>query len=143
MEATKQWTRKTLIVYFSQSGNTKKIAEILQQKTNGELLEIPEKEPVTDVPNMGEFDVIFVGAPCWNYTAATPVLNFLQQVDFCGKIMVPFDTDGGGEGNTIIDMGNAAKNANVVPGPALHHVGRTRPNVLDKKIQTWIDSIPE
>lgn len=43
-----------------------------------------------------DYRIIFIGTPNWFKTFAPPVMSFLKQHDFTGKIVIPFCTHGGG-----------------------------------------------
>lgn len=109
---------KKLIVFYSWSGNTKAVASYISEKTGAELLELKaredeypvsyqqcisrvakygrqyEPELVNDVPELVEYDTVFVGSPCWWGTIANPLRTFLHQNNLTGKIIVPFMTHG-------------------------------------------------
>ncbi|MGN0904042.1 MAG: flavodoxin [Alphaproteobacteria bacterium] len=111
---------KTLIAYYSWSGNTRKAAEAIQAATGGDLFEIQTAQPypevyraLTDqakkeiadgyrpalknkVPDISGYDVVFVGSPNWWGTIAPAVSTFLGEYDLSGKTVVPFVTHGGG-----------------------------------------------
>lgn len=121
--------KKLLIVYYSWSnGNTKRIAEMLQKETGGDLLKIDTKTPYSGSydevvaqgqeevkrgyepeikpvdKNVADYDVIAVGTPTWWYTMAPAVRTFLHEQDFSGKTVIPFMTNGGWPGHVIKDM---------------------------------------
>lgn len=120
---------KTLVAYFSCSGQTKKLAETISEAVGGSLYEIEPAVPYTEadldwtnkrsrstaemndlssrpavagtVKNMEEYDTVFVGFPIWWYLAPTIINTFLESYDFSGKTVVPFATSGGsGMGKT-------------------------------------------
>lgn len=113
---------KTLVVYYSASGSTKKVAEGIAQNLNADLFEI---EPVdtytsddlnwtdsnsrvtrehndeslrdiklknTKVSNWDNYDTVLIGYPIWWGIAAWPVNNFVKDNDFTGKTVIPFCT---------------------------------------------------
>lgn len=130
----------TLIVYYSYMGNTRKIAEMIQKETGGDLLEIKTKVPysgdyntVVDqgqkevnqgyMPelqplgiNSGEYDFIYLGTPVWWYTFAPAVKTYLAQNEFDGKRIYPFVTNGGWIGHTVKDIKAACPKAQVEHG---------------------------
>lgn len=55
-------------------------------------------EIAKEMPNLAEYDVIFVGGPVWMYTMATPLFSFFNKVDFAGKKVVLFSTQGSNYG---------------------------------------------
>lgn len=113
---------KTLVVYFSGSGNTKRVAGYIAGATGGDLFELVPVTPYTgadlswttagsrvnrehddeslrDIPlvstapeNFAEYDTIFIGYPIWWGIAAWPVNNFVKNNDFTGKTVIPFAT---------------------------------------------------
>ena len=113
---------KTLVVYFSATGNTESAANYIAQETGGDLFELEPAEPYTDedmnynnedsrvsrehedeslrdvelvvdtVENWDEYDVVFIGYPIWWDIAAWPVNDFVKSNDFSGKTVIPFAT---------------------------------------------------
>lgn len=120
---------KTLVAYFSASGQTAKLAKILAGVTGGDLFEIapetaytaadldwmdkksrstiemkdPKSRPAIagKVADMAQYDTVFVGFPIWWYQAPRIIETFLESYDFSGKTVIPFATSGGsGMGKT-------------------------------------------
>ncbi|BAK44298.1 flavodoxin [Eggerthella sp. YY7918] len=120
---------KTLIAYFSASGETARLARTIASVTGGDLHEIQPAQPYTAadldwnnrtsrssvemndpssrpaianrVANMDAYDTVFVGFPIWWYVAPTIVSTFLEAYNFAGKTIIPFATSGGsGMGRT-------------------------------------------
>lgn len=119
---TQNSDKKTLVVYFSATGNTREIAEYIASATGGDLFEIiPEKiyssedldwtnnnsrvsyehdnpterNVVLKTPNAENFDTydtVFIGYPIWWGIAAWPVDSFIKANDFTGKTVIPFCT---------------------------------------------------
>ena len=109
-----------LVVYFSRSGNTRKIANLIHQEVGGIIHEIRPEVPYPNSYNavvdqaekeiqagykpalqstldhIESYDTIFVGSPNWWSTIAPPVATFLSEYDLSGKTIVPFCTHGGG-----------------------------------------------
>jgi len=109
-----------LVVYFSRSGNTREIANLIHQEVGGTIHEIQPEVPYPDsynavldqakkeiqagykpalqstVDRIESYDTIFVGSPNWWSTIAPPVATFLSEYDLSGKTIVPFCTHGGG-----------------------------------------------
>lgn len=112
--------KKILIVYYSHSENTQKIAKLIQEEAKGTLAEIrplnpypisynevvdqAKKEiskgfmPEIEKLNMdiSEYDTIFIGTPNWWSTMAPPIKTFLNEYDLSGKKAAVFCTHGGG-----------------------------------------------
>lgn len=124
---------KTLVVYYSQSGNTKKIAKKVAETTGADIELIETVSPYTGdyqkivadaqdeverdyqrpikplKHNVNDYDRIIVGTPTWWYKMSSPVLTFLSTNDFHGKVVVPFMTNAGWPGTVIKDMTRVAE----------------------------------
>lgn len=114
-ENTISTTGKTLVVYFSASGNTENVANYIAKATNADVFEIEPKDVYTDadldwtdddsrvnyehdnesarnielvsssVENLASYDTVFIGYPIWWGIAAWPVDTFVKSNDFTGK----------------------------------------------------------
>lgn len=141
---------KILIAYYSWSGNTKEVAEAIQEKTGGTLFRIetvqqyPEEYRATTeqakkeinagfhpelkdkVANISQYDVIFIGSPNWWGTIAPAVSTFLASYSLKGKKVIPFITHGGGGvQNTIKDLTAQCTDCNVVSDGWVGYSSRT------------------
>ena len=130
---------KTLVAYFTLTGNTEKAAKVIAEETKGDLYkielvtpypseykaqtELAKKEladgtlpPIKPWPeNVGEYDVVFVGSPVWWGTMATPVRTFLASGALKGKTVIPFVTHGGGGAdNSFTDTAKLCEGCNVI-----------------------------
>lgn len=132
---------KMLVVYYSQTSNTQKVAAEIATRLNIDLAEIvplepydgdfkatidrgkkeldegifPEIQPLT--VNVADYDIIFIGYPIWFGTYAPPVITFLNQVDLSGKTIVPFCTFGsGGLESSMKDLREAEPKATIMDG---------------------------
>ncbi len=113
---------KKLVTYFSASGVTKKVGEILAKAAGADQYEIKPEVPYTTADldwmdknsrstiemndpsfrpaladkdaKIADYDVIFVGFPVWWYVAPTIINTFLESYDFSGKTVIPFATSG-------------------------------------------------
>ncbi len=115
-------TGKTLVVYYSASGNTKRVAEDIAEAAGADLFEIVPIEvytsddlnwtnsdsrvsrehddeslrdvplTTTEVPDWDSYDTVFIGYPIWWGIAAWPVDGFVKANDFTGKTVIPFAT---------------------------------------------------
>lgn len=129
---------KTLVAFFTYSGNAKKAATRVAELAGADLFEIVTKNPYsTDyqtcieearkelqsnarpeltakVENMSMYDTIILGFPNWCSTCPMPVLTFLESYDLSGKKIYSFVTNGGGGcGKSTEDITGSAKGAEV------------------------------
>lgn len=136
-------TDKVLVAYYSRSGNTREIAKQIRQASGADIFEIiPEQDYPSDyretttlakkeisegyhpalknkIGNLADYQVVFVGSPCWWGTIASPVASFLNSDDFSGKKIIPFMTHGGsGLGHSESDIKKAVPQAEVIDGRA-------------------------
>lgn len=131
---------KKLVVYYSYTGNTKKIAEEVKNKLNCDILELEPEIPFSDdydevveeyqnnsidnkeVPikdinvNLDEYDEIIIGTPVWWYTISPVVVTFLKKYDLSGKKVYPFATNAGWLGKTFKDFSKLCPNSIVDDG---------------------------
>ena len=82
--------KNTLVAYFSATGTTERVAEMIAETTGGDLYEITSVQEYT-----ASYDVIYIGYPIWWNLAPRAVNTFLDTYDFSGKTVIPFATSGG------------------------------------------------
>lgn len=132
---------KTLVVYYSQTGATKKVAEEIKQQLNAEIAEIVAEHPYDgnftetierckkemaagEIPavkplnvNIKNYDQIFLGFPVWFGTYAPPVAAFIQDSSLAGKKIITFCTYGsGGLQSSTDSLKKALPNCEIVEG---------------------------
>lgn len=109
--------KKILIVYYSRTGATKKVAEILREKLNCDSEEIIDtknrsgalgyimsgrdamKKKLTKLQplkkNVADYDLVIIGTPTWVYTLSTPIRTFISENKEKIKSVAIFYTMGG------------------------------------------------
>lgn len=140
-EVTQNPPEKSLVVYFSWGGNTRTVAKNIGEITNADVFELLPATPYTrdrdeieevakrevregfqpplkGMPqNLAQYDVIYVGSPCWFETMAPPVATFMATAELSGKTVVPFMTHGGNRmGRSVEDMKRLAPKAKITEG---------------------------
>ena len=153
---------KKLVAYFSASGVTKHYAEKIAKRAEADLFELKPKTPYTHadldwqnansrssvemknpdsrpeiaerLPNIEEYDTVFVGFPIWWYVAPTIINTFLESYDFSGKTIIPFATSGGsGMGKTIDVLKGICPNADIQDGKVVNHMS-------ENELIRWVES---
>lgn len=108
---------KAIIIYYSRSGNTEKLARRVQSDIGCDILKIePEEEYgnyvasclrvskerknkvvpqfVTEIPDLASYDVILLGYPVWAQDVPAFVADFISKCKITGKKIIPFATFG-------------------------------------------------
>lgn len=136
--AAPQASSKSLVVYYSQTGATKKLAEIFQKAKNADVFEIATVTPypstydstiaavgaqreskqwpalVNAKADLAKYDTVYLGYPIMFGSFAPPVYTFLDSNDLSGKVVVPFCTYGsGGRKASAAELKTLEPNANV------------------------------
>lgn len=157
---------RTLVVYYSATGNTKKIAEYIAAEMNGKLFVLEPADPYTDedlvwtdensrvcqehkdknlrnvelissaVEEFEEYENVFIGYPIWWSEAAWPVNQFIQNNDFTGKTVIPFCTSGSS------GLGESGKLLEDMAGSGNWIEGRRFSSDADEgEIKKWIEEL--
>lgn len=159
---TTEETAKTLVVYFSATGNTKSVAEEIVRLTGADLYEIVPADPYTaedlnynnndcranqemndasarpaigsEAIDISTYDTVFVGYPIWWYTAPRIINTFVESYDFAGKTLIPFATSGGsGIGRTVEQLKKLCPNANWKAGKIIN-------GLSDQELADWANA---
>lgn len=154
---------KKLVAFFSASGTTKKVAEMIAAEAGADLYEITPKElytradldwmnkksrssiemsdkkmrpEIVDTPvDISAYDEIILGFPIWWYVAPTIVNTFLEAHDFSGKKIVLFATSGGsGFGNTVSELQPSAPGAVITEGKLLNRISK-------QAVSDWVKTL--
>ena len=155
---------RKLVAYFSASGVTAKVAELLSETMGADLFVIEPEIPYTEADlnwmnkesrssvemnnplsrpniarkrdNMDEYDTIFIGFPIWWYVAPTIINTFLESYDLTGKTIIPFATSGGsGMGKTNEKLLPSCKGAVLIEGKIL------KPNIGVGELMNWVNGL--
>ena len=157
---SKKETPKTLVLYYSQTSNTKTVATEIATRLNADIEEIalvepydtafqatidrckadrekgilPEIKPLKS--NVADYDVVFIGYPVWFGTYAPPMASLLDKVDLSGKKVVPFCTFGsGGLESSMKDLAAKQPNAEILPG---YGVRAARLDAVPKEVEQFL-----
>lgn len=155
---------KSLILYYSYTGNTKKIAEMIHKQLGGDIAQIETVIPYTgsynDVVNQGQdevrqgympqikpisidmsqYDTIILGTPVWWYTFAPAVKTFINNNDLSGKKIYPFITNGGWIGHTEKDIQKECTGAIIEKAINIKFNGKSL-STSQLEIDKWINNI--
>ena len=157
---------RTLVVYYSATGNTEAVANYIAQATGGDLFELEPVDPYTDedlnwtdensrvvyehdnedardvelvadtVDNWDEYDTVFIGYPIWWGIAAWPVDTFVEANDFTGKTVIPFCT------SSSSDLGESGQLLADLAGTGDWQEGmRFRSSASEADVQEWLNGL--
>lgn len=157
---------KTLIVYYSATGNTKEVADRIAKETDGTLFEIEPKNPYSDedlnysddnsrvtreynnenarnvelisttVDNWDSYDTVFIGYPIWWGIAAWPIDNFIKDNDFSDKTVIPFCT------SSSSGLGDSGELLEQMAGSGNWKEGqRFNSGVSSSDVQNWLNEL--
>ena len=157
---------KTLVVYYSATGNTEEAANYIATATNADVFELEPKDPYTDadldwtddnsrvvyehdnpdardielvaatVSDWESYDTVFIGYPIWWGIAAWPMDNFVKANDFTGKTVVPFCT------SSSSGLGESGELLAELAGTGDWLEGeRFSSGVSEDTVQTWIENL--
>ncbi len=157
---------KTLVVYYSASGNTKEVADYIASAMEGDLFELVPTEIYTgadldwtdkdsrvsrehdnederDVPlvsdtvdNWDEYDTVFIGYPIWWGIAAWPVDGFIKANDFTGKTVIPFCT------SSSSGLGESGELLEEMAGTGEWMEGeRFRSGASEETVRSWVEGL--
>jgi len=163
---TQPETGKTLVVYYSASGNTERVAKDIAEAAGADLFEIVPTEVytsddldwtnpdsrvsrehddeslrdvpliTTEVPDWDSYDTVFIGYPIWWGIAAWPVDTFVKNNDFTGKTVIPFAT------STSSGMGQSGSLLADMAGTGEWQEGqRFSSGVSSDDVQSWVNGL--
>lgn len=157
---------KTLVVYYSATGNTENVANYIATATDGDLFELEPAEPYSDadlnwtddnsrvvrehddeslrdielvadtVENWDSYDTVFIGYPIWWGIAAWPANGFIEANDFTGKTVIPFCT------SSSSGLGESGELLAEMAGTGDWQEGqRFRSGASESDVAAWVESL--
>lgn len=157
---------KTLVVYYSATGNTEEVANYIATATNADIFELEPSVPYRDadlnwtnsnsrvvyehdhpdardvalvaaeVPDWQAYDTVFIGYPIWWGIAAWPVDGFIEANDFTGKTVVPFCT------STSSGLGESGELLAQAAGEGNWLPGeRFSSGVSEETVRAWVENL--
>lgn len=149
-----------LILYFSHSGNTRKIAEHIHSRVGGDIIEVQTVTPYprdydtvveqaereqksnarpqisTEIPDLDAYRTVFIGFPNWWSGMPMPFFTLLEKYDLGNKTVVPFCTHGGGRfGHSLRDLKKLCPHARILEG---FEVSGSRASRARNDVDAWL-----
>jgi flavodoxin len=156
---------KILVVYYSLTGNTKFIAEMIAESLNSDILELkPVKELKADSgtkyfwggyqatmrikPKLEPFDtnpldyeIIILGTPVWAWTYSPPIRSFLAKFDLKGKNVALWTCSAGDGVKAMSRLKDALKDANIIGNMSIRDPLKNKPESVKEKVIEWAQQI--
>lgn len=156
---------QTLVAYYSATGNTKAVAEMIAETLGADTFEITPAEPYTSedlnwtddssrvsqeysdpslrtveltadtVENWESYDTVFIGYPIWWGIAAWPVDSFVSANDFTGKTVIPFCT------SSSSGLGESGQLLEKLAGSGDWQEGQRFRSGADEEVVEWVNSL--
>lgn len=152
-----------LVVYFSWSGNTEKVANAIAGQTGADIFEIVPVEAYIDdydalldiaaeekengarpaiaesIEDISQYDIVYVGYPNWWSDMPMILYTFFDGYDLSGKTIAPFCTSGGsGLSGTVSSIRELEPEADVLDGL---HIGSSSASDPDQAVSDWLESL--
>lgn len=172
---SKSNNKKIVIIYMTRTNNTKVLAQMISSIVKADLIELKTKIPypknyqrivkqvreenersflpeIEDIEDINQYEIIFLGFPTWGMQLPPPMKAFLSNYNFEGKIIIPFNTNGGyGIGNSFKTINKLATNSKIIEGFSIKG-GSERDNIyfvmndgyknkVKHKLQKWLSHI--
>lgn len=155
---------KKLVIYYSLSGNTEYVADLiakyavadtlkiellkeLPEKGIGRILELirflffrkmPEIKDIT--VDIDDYDVIYIGTPVWAGNMAAPMKTFFSKYKFLGKKVIVFCTAGKTIGKTLENMKKELDDNEIIGGTMFLDV-QNKKEETEEYIKSWLDGM--
>lgn len=147
-------------------GSTQYIAQLIQQKVGADLYRIEPTQPYPDdhrplvdlaeqekrnnarpafkqpLPNLEQYDTVFIGYPIWWYQMPMILYSFLEENDFSGKRVIPFSTHGGSRlSGTVREISRLQPKANVETDAFTISRDDVADNSTSDEVYEWLEEI--
>lgn len=164
--ASSDTANKTLVVYYSATGNTAKVAEVIVNENDVDVFAVMPEQPYSaedlawtdensrvskehadpalqdvallqDTPdNWDSYETVIIGYPIWWGQAAYPVASFVKANDFAGKTVIPFCT------SASSDIGDSAQNLADLAKSGEWMGGMRFPSAVNSdEVRQWVDDL--
>ena len=153
----------SVVVYFSATGNTERVAGYIQEITGSDIIEIIPADEYTSADlnysdddcranqeqnddsarpeianeiDIDSYDTIYLGFPIWWGDVPKIILTFLDTYDLSGKTLIPFCTSGGsGISTSMNTLRNYNQNINWIDGEQFSS------GAAKSAVESWINSL--
>ena len=154
---------KVLIIYFSHSGNTRRLAGLIHEHVGGDMVELKTVKPYPEdydavvdmarqeqrsnarpeitinLPDLAAYDTIFIGYPNWWGTLPMPFFTLLERCNLSGRTVIPFCTHEGSRfGRSEDDLAELCPRSRILDG---FEVRGSRVSGAEGAVSEWLNGL--
>jgi flavodoxin len=155
--------KRVLICWFSRTGLTKRVVDILQRLVRADLFEIKvdadysgisgylrgcwqairstRPQMAAQAQDLASYDVYIVASPVWAWTTPPPIAAFLDATDFGGKPVIGLATHGGNPGNYWDVFEATLKSGRFFRKDGFAKVNKETNESLTEKVRAWLEGL--
>lgn len=157
--------KNNLVIYHSVQGNTERVAKIISEELNCDLIKINEKDNMkSNLPlastkiirqlvqnnqfknrieeiDFSQYDRIYIGGPCWAYTYSPAVGQFLKIADYKDKEIIFFITHGGDFGKSFEKFKAAMTGGKFIGGMDFYMVNKIQGYEVRKQVKIQLNKL--
>lgn len=155
--------KRVLICWFSGTGQTKRVVDVVAPRINAELYEIKgdveykgwtgllksvwrstRQKPdnvVSELPDVSAYDVFVVACPVWSWKAPQLIQAFVKAVNFDGKPVVPLSTCQSNASGFLENFTPSVNNGRVLPKEGFYGVNKLNDEQLAAKVTAWLEGL--
>lgn len=153
--------KDSVVLYFSATGTTKRVAEYIKEETNSNIIEIIPKEKYTsddlnynkdcranseqnninsrpeifNIIDVSDYEIIYLGYPIWWGDVPKIILTLLEKTNFTGKTIIPFCTSGGSSITKSVNTLNKYKEVNWKDGKTFNS------KTTKEDVKLWVNEL--
>lgn len=157
--------KKNLVIYHSVQGNTERVAKVISEELNCDLIKINEKDkmnsnlPLSSVKiirqlvnnnqfkskieeiDFSQYKRIYIGGPCWTYTYSPAVGQFLKKANYKDKEIVFFITHGGNFGKSFEKFKAAMNGGKFIGGMDFYMVNKMQEHEVRDQVKIQLNKL--
>jgi flavodoxin len=157
---------KVLICWYSKSGMTKRVVDVLAKQLGDRAViyevktdidyqgfggtvkvlwhavtgRAKDQHIVGETPSLSDFGTIVIAGPVWGYKVSSPIAKFLSGLDFEGKPVIPLATCESNMAGYLDDMAPQIKNGQYIRKDGFYGVKKETDESLAQKVTKWMQS---
>jgi flavodoxin len=155
-------SKNKLVIYHSAQGNTERVAKIISEELNCDIIRINDKDklnsnlPLSSIKivkqlvrrnqfksrieeiDFSQYECIYIGGPCWGYTYSPVVGQFLKKADYRDKEIIFFITHGGDFGKSFEKFKASMVGGKYIGNMDFYMVNKMEENEVRKQVKSQL-----